>query len=581
MKGRSHPPPGVYFFTALGGVLLAVWVAAQPSPLTTLSIVGTTDLHGYVFPRDGAGGVALLGGYLARLRAARLADRGGVVLVDAGDTWLGGVEANMSEGAVVVDAYNALGYTAAAVGNHDLEFGAVDPWWARPGEPADLRGALKARAHQARFPFLAANLVDVATGQPVDWPNVRRSALVEIAGVRVGLVGVMTLDALSMTLAPNVVGLTTSPLAPAIEHEATSLRGRGAQVVVVVAHAGGWCSGFAAPDDVSTCDASSEIFEVARALPAGLVDAIAAGHTHEAIAHRVAGIPIAQAWSWGRAFSRIDLQVDRATGRVAGARVFPPQDLCAWRDTRTGRCAPAPGPDTAAAEYEGGVVTPDAAVTQAMAPALARIRAVRDTALGPALDAPVGRGPGDGDSPLGNVFADAIRSAVPGAAAALSYGAGPGGLRADLRSGPVTVGAVYDAFPYDNRIEVRRLTGAELTRLVGDHMARPRFRSRALGLSGLRVAVSCVDGRDHVTLSNATGQVLPDDVPLVVAMTDFLGSRVRALKLGAEVPLPEAPLLRDAAATWIRSQRGADLTGVTAAPRWSRAPGAPASCTTP
>lgn len=562
-------------------ILLGGWVAASPAGLTTLSIVGTTDLHGYVFPRDGAGGVALLGGYLARLRAARHADGGGVVLVDAGDTWLGGVESNMSEGAVVVDAYNALGYTAAAVGNHDLEFGAVDPWWARPGQVPDLRGALKARAQQARYPFLAANLVDTATGQPVDWPNVRRSALVEIAGVKVGLVGVMTIDALSMTLAPNVVGLATAPLAPAIAREATFLRGRGAQVVVVVTHAGGWCSSFATPDDVSSCDAASEIFEVARALPAGLVDAIAAGHTHEAIAHRVAGIPIAQAWSWGRAFSRIDLSVRRATGRVEEARVFPPQDLCAWRDTRTGRCAPAPGPDVVAAEYEGGVVTADAAVARAMAPALTRIRAVRDTALGPALEAPLVRGPGDGDSPLGNVFADAIRAAVPGATVALSYGAGPGGLRADLGVGPVTVGAVYDAFPYDNRIEVRRLTGAELARLIGDHMARPRFRSRALGLSGVRVSVACADGRDRVTLTDGDGRALADDAPTLVAMTDFLASRVRALNLGEAVPMADAPLLRDAAATWIGTRRASDLVTLAASPRWSRAPGTPASCTAP
>lgn len=571
----------MYFFAALGVALLGTWTAARPPALTTLSIVGTTDLHGYVFPRDGAGGVALLGGYLSRLRAARRADGGGVVLVDSGDTWLGGVESNMSEGAVVVDAYNALGYTAAAVGNHDLEFGAVDPWWVRPGQPPDLRGALKARAEQARYPLLAANLVDAARGEPVTWPNVRGSTLVQVAGIRVGIIGVMTLDALSMTLAPNVVGLATTPLVPAIAREATGLRGRGAQVVVVVAHAGGWCSSFASPDDVSSCDASSEIFEVARALPAGLVDAIAAGHTHEAIAHKVAGLPIAQAWSWGRAFSRIDLLVDGTTGRVAASRVFAPQDLCAWRDTRTGRCAPAAGDGIVAAEYEGGVVTPDDVVTGAMAPALARIRAVRETALGPALDAPVLRGPGDGDSPLGNVFADAIRAAWPGAVVGLSYGAGPGGLRADLAAGTVTVGAVYDAFPYDNRIEVRRLTGAELTQLVSDHLARPRFRSRALGVSGVRVAIDCAGGRDRVTLADDHGAPLAPDVSLVVAMTDFLGSRVRALELGAAVPVAEAPLLREAAAAWIGRRRASDLTAVAAAPRWRRAPAAPASCTAP
>ena len=54
----------------------------------TLSIVGTTDLHGRVFPRDGHGGLALLGGYLHNLRAARAAG-GAVLLLDAGDTFQG------------------------------------------------------------------------------------------------------------------------------------------------------------------------------------------------------------------------------------------------------------------------------------------------------------------------------------------------------------------------------------------------------------------------------------------------------------------------------------------------------------
>ncbi|MEZ5420577.1 MAG: hypothetical protein R2708_24985 [Vicinamibacterales bacterium] len=162
---------------ALAAAAFVAARAIQAPVSVTLSVVGTTDLHGYVFPRDGRGGLAVLGGYLANLRAARDADGGGVVLLDAGDTYLGGIESNMSEGAVVVDAYNALGYAAAAIGNHDLEYGAVDRWpfGAAAGDP---RGALKALARQARYPMLAANLLDAATGAPVAWPNVRPSVLV-------------------------------------------------------------------------------------------------------------------------------------------------------------------------------------------------------------------------------------------------------------------------------------------------------------------------------------------------------------------------------------------------------------------
>ena len=262
----------------------------------TLSIVGTTDLHGRVFPNDEQGGVALLGGYLRNLRAARAADGGAVLLLDAGDTFEGGIASNLSEGVLVVDAYNALGYDALAIGNHEFDYGAIDTASGDSGTP-DMRGALKAAAARARFPFLAANVIDTPTRRPLEWPNVRPSTLVDAAGLRVGIVGVMTREGLTRALAANVQGLDTTALTPTVENEARRLRRRGADLVLVLAHAGGACFRFDDPTDLSSCDDDAEIFELARRLPSGLVDAIVAGHTHQALAHEVAGIPIVQAYS--------------------------------------------------------------------------------------------------------------------------------------------------------------------------------------------------------------------------------------------------------------------------------------------
>ena len=212
---------------AAGLALTLLWCApATPVPalvaapddraLVTLSIVGTSDLHGAAFPGNSSlGGLPLLAGYVNNLRAARASDGGAVMLIDSGDTFQGGVESNLSEGALIVDAYNAMGYAAEAIGNHDFDFGSVDSVAARQ-LPGDLRGALKARALQARYPFLAANLIDEATGRPVEWPNVRPSLLIDAAGIKVGVVGVMTIDALQSTLAANVQGLRIAPLAPTI-----------------------------------------------------------------------------------------------------------------------------------------------------------------------------------------------------------------------------------------------------------------------------------------------------------------------------------------------------------------------------
>ena len=58
--------------------------AAPDEPaVVTVSIIGTSDLHGMAFPQNGRGGLPLLAGYVNNLRAARAADGGAVVLVDS------------------------------------------------------------------------------------------------------------------------------------------------------------------------------------------------------------------------------------------------------------------------------------------------------------------------------------------------------------------------------------------------------------------------------------------------------------------------------------------------------------------
>ena len=128
----------------------------------------------------------------------------------------GTLESNVTEGASVVAAYNALGYTAAAIGNHEFDFGPVGPAATSRTPADDPRGALKARASEAAFPFLAANLVDAATGRAVEWANVKPAVLVQAAGVKVGIIGVMTRGALTATIASNVGGLSVAPLAETI-----------------------------------------------------------------------------------------------------------------------------------------------------------------------------------------------------------------------------------------------------------------------------------------------------------------------------------------------------------------------------
>jgi 5'-nucleotidase len=526
-----------------------------PTDTRTISIVGTSDLHGYFNERGGRGGIGVFAGYVSNLRAARAEDGGAVILLDAGDTFQGGVESDLSEGAVVVDAYNALGYTALAIGNHEFDFGSADRPGARQDPGADPQGAIKARAAQAKFPFLAANLLDERTGVRVDWPNVHASTMVDAAGLKVGIIGVMTFGALRATLPLNVRGLRMAPLGRTVATEAARLRASGAQVVLLSAHAGGSCERFDDPANLSSCDPNSEIFDLARELPPGLVNAIVAGHTHAGLAHFVNGIPVVQSYSTGRWFGRIDLTVESATGRIVASHPYPPREICAVQDPRTLSCAdPAAGGRLPRAEYEARPVLEDRAVLRAMEPALARVRELQATPLNVVLDSTLSR-TGDPESPLGNMFADALRE--EGNADVALNNNSLGGLRADLPTGPLTFGQLYDTFPFDNRLARANISGGALEQGIAN--ALRRGRRGAFGISGARVRVSCSEDGVRVQLFRPSGQPIGATESLVVvAMDSLLGGQMFAPAIppgSVHVP-PDAPIVREVVEDWLRDRGG-------------------------
>ncbi|HEX2676423.1 MAG TPA: metallophosphoesterase, partial [Polyangiales bacterium] len=382
----------------------------------TLSIVGIGDVHGHVEQ------MAQLGGYLNALRGQRNREGGKVLVLDSGDIFQGTLESNLGEGAAMVHAYRALKVKAAALGNHEFDFGPVGPNATPKGKDENPRGALEARAKEASFTFLAANLykqgADPATDTgPVPIEGVKRSMQVTVVGINVGIIGGMTEEALSMTHADNVRDLQVGPLAPALAREAAALRAKGSQVIVALVHAGGDCKDLKHPDDVTSCN-DGEVFKVARALPEHSVDVIVAGHTHSGIAQRVNGVAIIQSFANGHAFGRVDVRFDRTTQKVERVDIKPPQELCLMGlDGKPASDAKCPK----GSKYEGRLVLPDPAVRKAVKADIEAAKSKRDEALGVTLAKPINRVLTE-ESPLGNLAADVLLRAVPRADAAFNNG---------------------------------------------------------------------------------------------------------------------------------------------------------------
>lgn len=495
-----------------------------------LSIVGTNDLHGHVEK------LPWFGGYVHNLRKARARD-GGVLLLDAGDMFQGTLVSNLREGEVVVEAYNQLGYAAAAIGNHEFDFGPEGPAaWAESASD-DPRGALKARARQAKFPFLTANVVKEG-GQALDWPNVHPTARVVVGEMQVGLIGVTTEDTPAATLARNFAGLSLVPLADTIAAHARRLRREGVDVVVVVAHAGASCRSFAVPSDTGSCSRDAEIFDVARALPRGLVNAIVAGHTHAGVAHEVAGIPIIEAHSYGRAFGRVDLTVDRKSHKVVGHELHVPQDICGKGSK--GSCSDR--------VYEGAPVRVDRAVQAIVQPALDRVQALGDRRLRAKALARIPRGYRT-ESPLGNLVTDLMRAARPHADVAVTNG---GGLRQDLPAGEVTYGQLYEALPFDNTFASAEITGAQMAELIRRNLQTSKG---FLSVSGLRAEARCERSHLTVTLYRLDGRPIAENERLVLLTHDFLASGGDGLFGRVPFTIEALPPFRDELARVLEESR--------------------------
>lgn len=558
--------------TVVAALFLASCAATvDEQPPLVLTIVGTNDVHGQLLPREGAGGLATLSGYVEALRATQ--DE--VLLIDAGDMWQGTLESNVNEGAAVTEAYNAMGFVAAAVGNHEFDFGPVGELSMPQGPDDDARGALKARAREMNFPLLSANLLDANTGELVDWDNLSASIVVEAGGIEVGIVGATTEDALVTTIPANVRGLEMAPLAASIEREALTLREKGADLIVVAAHAGGRCEKFDDPDDTSSCNPSGEIMRAAEALPPGLVDHIIAGHIDEGIAHVVNGIAITLSYSRTEAFSRVDFLIDRTSGEIVDRIVYPPQPVCPAYDVADDTCVWIDdGRETRPAVYEGRTVVPDPAVVEIVARADRVAGDVKAESLGASVDIPLTL-KGNPESLLGNMFTDAVLASFDGD---ISVHNVTGGIRAILPAGDITFGEIYEIMPFDNRVVILELTGAELRQIVANQLPR---EYRKAGFSGMRIAVSCENDVLDIDLELDDGRSVSNDDVLRVVANDFLalgGDSILSPVMpdgGFEFD-SSLPLVRDSLVEFLRGRGDIEGESFSTAhrPKWS----VPADC---
>ena len=446
----------------------------NPTPIPmpsgrTLRIIATNDFHGTFEPRPDStgvrrGGAAYVATVIGQARAECAARSTCTsVLVDGGDMFQGTAPSNRTYGATVVDLYNKLGYNAAALGNHEWDWG---------------RDSLRARMRQARFPILGAN-VRLADGRDVPWmPD---DTLLTVGSLKVGVIGVTTVETPRTTMALNVADLAFPSPAPLVNERAKALRARAADAVIVVAHAGAFCQWPTAGTTDAACD--GEIVELARGITER-VDAIVSGHTHSLVNTHVNGIPIVQARSHGRAVGVVDVPLG---GGITSVQV---------RDVLADSLVANAGVDSLVKRVV-------AAVAAEMSRPIAQIaeplrRSGRQYALG-------------------NLIADAQRAAGKGDVAVMNNG----GIRADLQAGQATYGSLFEIHPFANVLYRLTVRGSDLRAYLERLIGRDELNAHVSGVTIVFAPVKPLGSR-IVSATMADGRPLRDDGTYTLVLTNFL-----------------------------------------------------------
>ncbi|MDE2143837.1 MAG: bifunctional metallophosphatase/5'-nucleotidase, partial [Elusimicrobia bacterium] len=366
------------FAAVLTAALAATSASAAP---LTVTVFHTNDVHGWIMSRPDKSGRPV--GGAAAFKALVDKDAGPKLVLDAGDWWQGTPEGSLTKGAASAEVFNAIGYDAVEVGNHEFD---------------DGEASLRKLIPTLRMPVLAANIYG-ADGKHVPWTKQR--IVKTVAGIKFGIFGLITSHMDKLEVPVKIRGLTFRNEVAEARDQVAALKKEGADVIIAVTHVG-----FEAPDKPRFQGDQTIARKVAG------IDLIVGGHTHTPLSRAwrdpAHGTLVVQAGSYLTKAGRTTLIIDPRTRRVTASE----DELIDLRPDRLGEDA----------AVKAIVARREAEAGEAFQRVVATATADMDRGVGP------------GESGLGSWMADCFKS-LTGADAVIMNG---GGIRADVPAGPVT-----------------------------------------------------------------------------------------------------------------------------------------------
>ncbi|WP_166139289.1 bifunctional metallophosphatase/5'-nucleotidase [Nocardioides ochotonae] len=517
---------GTLSVLAISASSLALVVpAAQAADPVVVTLLNINDFHGRI-----DNNTTKFATTVERLRADAGEDN--TLLLSAGDNIGASLFASsLAQDQPTIDVLNALDLATTAVGNHEFDRGY-----------ADLNGRV---TEAADFSHLGANVYMKGT----ETPALEEYDVFEVAGVSVGVIGVVTEETPSLVTPTGTAGLDFGDPVEAVNRVAADLSdgdtSNGEADVIVAEYHEGAGAGTPEGATLEAEVAAGGVFAAIVEDTSPEVDAIFTGHTHKQYAWTapVPGAdrtrPVVQTGSYGANIGQIELTVDPETGEVSASTAanvarLDTEDLTLPR----------------VAEVKGIV---DAALAKAAEIGNEPVASI----TGDITTAFVNGGRDDraAESTLGGLVANALWEGMSDITDVDLGITNPGGLRAELlfagdtaanpanTDGVVTFAEANAVLPFSNTVATVDLTGAQLDEVLeqqwqrddkGEVPSRPYLQ---LGLSeNVRVTTdpTRTEG-DRVTSIRIDGKLVDPAATYTVSTLSFLaagGDNFRAFAKG-------------------------------------------------
>ncbi len=448
-----------------------------------IQLLGVNDFHGQLNKYQSvsgttAGGAEYLAAYLKKYKQ----ENPNTLLVHAGDM-VGGSPpiSSQFQDEPTIEFLNLLHFDVGTPGNHELDQG-VDEM------KRLIYGGFNPRTgyfQGSNTSYTSANIIDKQTSTPI-FP---RYVIKEIDGIKIGFIGVVTAADTNLYVTPeNRKEVEITDEVSAINQTVQLLKKKGIKAIVVLAHD-------SASSDQNGSNPRGTIVDMASKID-NEVDVIFAGHSHEFANTVVAGKLIVQAYSYGIAFSQVNLEVDPYTKDIVKKQA-----------------------KVIITSHEQ--IRPDKETLSLIDHYSEKLSGYFNQEIG-ALPEEISRDPDvNGESPMAKIIAEAEQEAM-GAEMAFVH---QGEMRYNLKKGKIKIEDVYTDLPFGHRVVKLILTGAQIKEALEQQWRKDQEddRLQTVGFT-YRWDPNAPIGKRIVSMKDMKGQDLQPNKEYEVAVSDYLAS---------------------------------------------------------